>query len=61
MTARFYKLTELHQKLDAALRMETMRRLPDQLKVMALKRRKLRVKDHLVRLTPSHVLATSRG
>ncbi|MDE1467330.1 YdcH family protein [Aurantiacibacter sp. D1-12] len=61
MTARFYKLTELHQKLDTALRAEIARKLPDQLKVMALKRRKLRVKDHLVRLTPSNVLATARG
>ena len=51
MTARFYKLTELHAKLDTALRREINRRAPDQMKVMALKRRKLRVKDLLARLT----------
>lgn len=52
MTARFYKLTELHAKLDAALRREMNRRVPDQMAVMALKRRKLRVKDLLARLVP---------
>ncbi len=51
MKARFYKLTELHQKLDAAIRREIRRRSPDQFKVMTLKRRKLRVKDMLSRLT----------
>ena len=51
MKARFYKLTESHQKLDAALRREINRRAPDQLKVMMLKRRKLRVKDLLARMT----------
>ncbi len=53
MTARFYKLTELHAKLDTALRREINRRAPDQMKVMALKRRKLRVQDLLARLTLS--------
>lgn len=52
MSARFYKLTELHAKLDTALRREINARAPDQMKVMALKRRKLRVKDLLARLTP---------
>ncbi len=50
MKARYYKLTELHAKLDAAIRREVNRRAPDQFKVMALKRRKLRVKDLLARL-----------
>lgn len=57
MKARFYKLTELHQKLDSALRREINRRAPDQFKVMAIKRRKLRVKDLLARLT----MAPARG
>lgn len=52
MSARFHKLTELHAKLDTALRREINVRAPDQMKVMALKRRKLRVKDLLARLTP---------
>ncbi|WP_120077320.1 YdcH family protein [Aurantiacibacter odishensis] len=53
MTARFYKLTELHAKLDEAVRREINRRAPDQFKVMALKRRKLRVRDLLARLNPT--------
>ena len=61
MTARFFKLTELHQKLDTALRLEIARKLPDQFTVMALKRRKLRVKDLLVRLTPASVPALARA
>ena len=52
MKARYYKLTELHAKLDTALRREIDARAPDQFRVLALKRRKLRVKDLLVRLTP---------
>ncbi len=52
MKARYYKLTELHAKLDTALRREINARAPDQFRVMALKRRKLRVKDLLARLTP---------
>ena len=57
MKARFYKPTELHQKLDSALRREINRRAPDQFKVMAIKRRTLRVKDLLARLT----MAPARG
>lgn len=55
MKARFYKLTELHQKLDERLRREIARRAPDQFAVMALKRRKLRVKDLLARLQQGRV------
>lgn len=50
MTARFYRLTELHAKLDEALRRETARRVPDALTLTAIKRRKLWVKDTLTRL-----------
>jgi hypothetical protein len=57
MTARFFKLTELHAKLDTALRREINRCTPDQFKVMMLKRRKLRVKYLLARLTPSAMTA----
>lgn len=52
MTARFYKLTELHLKLDNALRREIGRRAPDPFKIMALKRRKLRIKDLLSQHMP---------
>ena len=50
MTARFYRLTELHAKLDEALRREAAKRVPDHLTLTALKRRKLWVKDMLTRL-----------
>ena len=50
MTARVYKLTELHQRIDANLRREINRRAPDQLKVQVLKKRKLRIKDLLSRM-----------
>ncbi|MGB3797950.1 MAG: YdcH family protein [Alteraurantiacibacter sp.] len=50
MKARFYILTELHAKLDTAIRREITMRAPNQFKVMALRRRKMRVKDLLSRL-----------
>ncbi len=52
MSARMYKLTEMHQRVDAALRREINRRSPDSLKVQLLKKRKLRIKDILHRLVP---------
>jgi len=57
MTARFYRLTELHAKLDTALRREFARRVPDPLRLLDLKRRKLRVRDMLARLTPGALTA----
>lgn len=51
MTARMYRLTQLHQRVDETLRREINRRAPDQLRVQYLKRRKLRIKDLLSRLT----------
>jgi hypothetical protein len=53
MTARTYRLTALHQKLDEALQRESTRRAPNPFTLMALKRRKLRVKDLLTRFAPS--------
>ena len=53
MTARLYRLTEMHQKLDEALRREINRRSPDAMRVMAIKRRKLRLKDIIRSFQPS--------
>ncbi len=51
MSARLYRLTELHQRIDTALRDEQRRRLPDVLQLMRLKRLKLRAKDLIARLS----------
>ena len=57
MSARLYRLTEIHQRIDHALRAEQRRRLPDLFQLMRLKRLKLRAKDLIARLslTPRHV------
>lgn len=47
MSARIYRLSHMHQRIDAALRSEITRRMPDQLTVMSLKKQKLRIKDLL--------------
>ena len=60
MTARMYRLTEIHQKIDDHLRSEQKRKAPDQLQISHLKRMKLRAKDMLHRLHLSQRRATSR-
>ncbi|ATE67355.1 YdcH family protein [Rhizorhabdus dicambivorans] len=50
MTWRLYRLTELHQRIDSALRDERRRPFPDSLQLMRLKRLKLSIKDRLERL-----------
>ena len=50
MMARFYRLTEMHQRIDARLRLEQRKRVPDQLELSRLKRMKLRIKDKLTQL-----------
>lgn len=50
MMARFYSLSEIHQRIDARLRLEQRRILPDQLELTRLKKMKLRIKDKLHRL-----------
>jgi len=52
MTDRFFRLLQRHQRLDEALRLEIQRPLPDQLRLQALKRLKLRIKDQLARMMP---------
>ena len=50
MTARTFRLTQIHQRIDERLRLETLRRSPDILEITRLKRLKLRAKDALHRL-----------
>ncbi|GAA0267720.1 hypothetical protein GCM10009127_04320 [Alteraurantiacibacter aestuarii] len=52
MTARLYRLTLMHQRIDERLRMELKRRAPDQFALARLKKMKLRVKDLIHRHTP---------
>jgi uncharacterized protein YdcH (DUF465 family) len=52
MKARLYRLLELHQRVDEALRREVTRRVPDHFAVVALKKQKLRIKDLISRLSP---------
>jgi len=54
MRPRLYRLLEMHQRIDEALRRELRHRWPDPFRVSLLKKKKLRVKDRLVRLTPQH-------
>jgi len=56
MSARLYRLTELHQRIDTALRREITHRAPDQLKVVLLKKKKLRIKDMIHRLSRRSVM-----
>ena len=52
MRTRTFRLLEIHQRIDDALRRELRRRWPNHLHVTRLKKLKLRVKDRLYRLTP---------
>jgi hypothetical protein len=52
MRPRLFRLLEMHQRIDEALRRELKRRWPDPLRVRDLKKRKLRVMDRLYRLIP---------
>lgn len=51
MSARLYRLTEIHQRIDDALRVEQRRRFPDSFEMVRLKKLKLRAKDLIARLT----------
>ena len=50
MTARTFRLTQLHQKIDERLRLEMKKRTPDFFEITRLKRMKLRAKDALHRV-----------
>ncbi len=51
MPPRLYRLSEIHARIDRALRIEQRRRRPDGFALMRLKKLKLRVKDLIHRLT----------
>ena len=53
MNARIFRLAEIHRRIDARLRREQKRRIPDELRMKRLKQRKLRINDVLARLSPS--------
>jgi hypothetical protein len=57
MHPRLYRLTEVHQRIDRALRDEQRRRRPDPLRVTQFKKLKLRVKDLMQHLLRSGKLA----
>ena len=50
MTARVFRLTQIHQTIDERLRLEMRKRRPDWVEMSRLKKMKLRVKDALYRL-----------
>lgn len=52
MTERMFRLLELHQKLDAAIRRMKTSRRTDPLEVARLMKRKTRLRDRLARLLP---------
>jgi uncharacterized protein YdcH (DUF465 family) len=51
MSARLFRLTEIYQRIDAALRSEQRRRFPDSSAMNRLKKLKLRVKDLIARIS----------
>ena len=51
MHPRLFRLIETHQRIDARLRSELTRPLPNGLQLMRLKRLKLRVKELIQRFT----------
>jgi hypothetical protein len=51
MHPRLFRLIETHQRIDARLRQEMKRPLPNTFRLMRLKRLKLRAKDLIRRLT----------
>lgn len=50
MTARVFRLTQIHQTIDERLRLELRKRRPDWAELSRLKKMKLRVKDALHRI-----------
>lgn len=53
MSSRLFRLTEIHQRIDDALRREQKRRFPDLFRTMKLNKFKLRTKDLIHRLYQS--------
>ena len=55
--SRFYRLTELHRRIDDALRRENRRRGADPFRVLRLKTLKLAVRKRLASLSRQPALA----
>ena len=53
MRPRFFRLLEIHQRIDETLRRELRRPWPEPFRIIRLKKLKLRVKDRLYGPTPS--------
>ena len=51
MTARMFRLTQIHQRIDERLRLEARKRRPDWMELSRLKKLKLRAKAALHRLS----------
>lgn len=49
MSTIVYRLTQIHRKLDDQIRSELLRRLPDAIKLLRLKKMRLAVKDRIAR------------
>ena len=58
MTARVFRLTQIHQRIDERLRLALKRRKPDDFEIARLKKMKLRVKDLILRIGPRGALST---
>ena len=52
MRPRFFRLLEIHQRIDETLRRELRRPWPEPFRIIRLKKLKLRVKHRLDGLTP---------
>lgn len=52
MSDSTFRLTRIHRSLDEAIRAEMKRRLPDDLRLLRLKKLKLSVKDRLTLQLP---------
>jgi len=53
MHPRYFRLLEMHQRVDDALRRELRRGWPDRFKILRLNQMKLRVKERLASLITS--------
>ena len=60
MTARLYRLTLMHQRIDERLRLAMKRRHADPLELTRLKKMKLRVKDLIHRLATASAARSPR-
>jgi len=57
MTARMFKLTQIHQRIDELLQLERRKRRPDRMELSRLAHLKLRTKQALDRILRHRKLA----